>query len=60
MKDRLGKEIKVGDSILYIDKNYKALNRGIIDKINAKKVTIKSRYEIYGKTIRDPKTIIVI
>lgn len=52
-KDFLGKELKVGDAVVFIDSDHKELKRGVITKLNAKQATIldpanAKKYEKWG------------
>ena len=58
--DFLGNEIKVGDEVCFIDRNYKQFHRGIIDSISPQKVTIKCDSIYKGKTTRYKDQIIKV
>jgi len=59
MKDALGHEINVGDSVKFMDTNYKSLRDGIVRKIGEKKITIYTNCYYYGdETYRFPEQVI--
>lgn len=40
MKDRVGNTLNINDKVLYINKSYKTLNKGIIYSISKKRVRV--------------------
>lgn len=46
MKDRVGKELKVGDSVAYVSVEYKELVLGTVHKITPKKIAVKTGSEV--------------
>ena len=55
MKDFNGVEIEVGDTVAYIEKGYRNFVRGVIAKVNEKKVAIGG-----GLTPRYPDDVIIV
>ncbi len=57
MKDFLGKELEVGDSVIYIEPGYKNLTKGKILKITDKRVRITDYHDRNGIKNRDNTVI---
>ena len=51
MLDFLGNELQVGDRVIYIEKDYREFNFGIVTKINNKKIQIDHCCPRYGSDV---------
>jgi hypothetical protein len=45
LKDFLGKELKVGDTVVHCGGRYKNLSRGVVEKITLKTLLIRTQHQ---------------
>ena len=55
MKDFLGQEVSVGDSVILTSYNGYGLSKGVIEEVNPKTVVVRTSPGKYGTTRKGPE-----
>lgn len=57
MKDFAGRELAVGDKVIYATSSFSSIDSGVIQKLNPKTVRIGATVDGRWSTVRDPQRV---